>query len=134
WDDLSDLDLQKAGIRVKAEGLSRGVYEIPLSWATDYSYEQTDVVTGAGALDAKTYGGPSAQKVFSTATSPFPRGYGIWSVSKWEGPRRMIYRWDIGAPKGSTMQWEVVTDKAWHLLRYSVESMVSNTRTPNSKG
>lgn len=134
WDDLSDLDLQKAGIRVKAEGLSRGVYEIPLSWSTDYSYEQTDVVQGAGALDAKTYNGPSAQKVFSTASVPFPRGYGIWSVSKWEGPRRMIYRWDIGAPKGSTMQWEVVTDKAWHLLRYSVESMVSNTRTQNSKG
>lgn len=119
---------------MKAEGLSRGVYEIPLSWSTDYSYEQTAVVTGAGAIDAKTYNGPSAQKVFSTASAPFPRGYGIWSVAKWEGPRRMIYRWDICAPKASTLQWEVVADKAWHLLRYSVESMVSNARTPNSKG
>lgn len=46
----------------------------------------------------------------------------------------MIYRWDLGAPKASTMKWEVKTSRAWHLLKYSVESMVSNTRTPNSKG
>lgn len=134
WEDLSDLDLQKAGIRVKAEGLSRGAYEIPLSWSTDYGYEQTDVVTGAGAIDAKTYNGPSAQKVFSTAAAPFPRGYAIWETARWEGPRRMIYRWDLGAPKASTMRWEVKTSEAWHLLKYAVESMVSATRTPNSKG
>jgi len=134
WEDLSDLDLQKAGIRVKAEGLSRGAYEIPLSWSTDYGYEQTAVATGAGAIDAKTYGGPSAQKVFCTAAAPFPRGYAIWDTSRWEGPRRMIYRWDLGTPKASTMRWEVKTSRAWHLLKYAVESMVSNTRTPNSKG
>jgi hypothetical protein len=134
WEDLSDLDLQKAGVRVKAEGLSRGDYEIPLSWSTDYGYEQTAVTTGAGAIDAKTYGGPSAQRVFGTVTPPAPRGYAIWDTSRWEGPRRMVYRWDLGAPKASTMKWEVKTSRAWHLLRYSVESMVSATRTPNSRG